>query len=118
MFHRRVAAFAVGLLLAAPAVGQCNGGCAVGALGTGGLSSQGSAQGFRYVGPGPLNPANTLTNDGLSSAGHVQVTDGAGNVIGTLNGRCGEGSLIWTGTGSGIFGDWAGSSEIDWLPCD
>lgn len=118
MFIRRIAIVAALLISPSPSVAQCNAGCAVGALGNGGAASEGKAEGFRYVGPGPLNPNNTLVNDGLSSEGHVEVLDANGNVIGVLNGRCDAGTFVWNGTGSGIFGDWTGSSTIPWLPCD
>jgi hypothetical protein len=118
MFIRQVAAFAACLLLASPALADCKSSCSVGAVGKGGQQSDGKARGFRYVGPGPLNPNFTLTNDGRASEGHVEVLDADGNVIGVLNGRCEAGTFIWNGTGSGIFGDWTGSSEIDFLPCD
>lgn len=118
MLMREISTIAAALLLASPAVAQCNDGCTAGAVGMGGQSSQGKARGFRYVGPGPLAPDRTLTNDGLSSAGHVEVLDADGNVIGTLNGRCEAGTFVWNGTGSGIFGDWTGSSTIAFLPCD
>lgn len=118
MLVRQLAAITASLVLAAPAVAQCNGGCAVGALGNGGTASEGQAEGFRYVGPGPLNAANTLVHDGVSSAGHVEVLDANGNVIGILNGRCEAGTFVWTGTGSGIFGDWTGSGVVPFVPCN
>lgn len=122
MLIGKIAAGAACLMLsvaaaAAPA-GPCKDSCSVGLLGQGGLSSDGKAVGFRYVGPGPLNPNVTLTNDGRSSEGHVEVTDANGNVIGVLNGRCEYGTFVWNGNGSGIFGDWKGSSYIGFLPCD
>jgi hypothetical protein len=118
MFMRQLAALAAFSMVATPAFADCRNNCSVGLLGNGGDQSQGKAKGFRYVGPGPLNPAFTLTNDGRSSEGHVEVLDANGNVIGTLNGRCEAGTFVWNGTGSGIFGDWTGSSEITFIPCD
>lgn len=118
MWMRHATALAAAMILSAPAIAQCNSGCTAGAVGTGGMASGGSANGFRYVGPGPLFPDRTLTNDGLASAGHVEVLDADGNLMGVLNGRCEPGSYLWHGTGSGIFGDWTGSSDQVFLPCD
>jgi len=100
--------FALGLgsLLLSPSVAlaQCNGFCEVGGAGTGGLSSDGRAQGFHYVVPGH-NPGSTATNSGNLNAGRL-VIDRSGDVVGTLSGTCRD-DLV-RGAGTGIFGDWEG----------
>jgi hypothetical protein len=83
---------------------QCNTSCSVGALGQGGASSDGAAQGFRYVGPG-RQPEYTVTNVGNSDAGHVRaVLDG--EEAGTLDGTYRDGVCI--GLATGVFGDYQG----------
>ena len=83
---------------------QCSSNCSVGALGQGGQSSDGAAQGFRYVGPGS-QPEYTVTNVGNFDAGHVlAVLDGEN--AGTLDGTYHDGVCI--GLATGVFGDYHG----------
>jgi hypothetical protein len=59
----------------------CATNCAVGDLGTGGVSSDGAARGFRYEGPGN-NPDYHIVNTGNDIAGHISFsgpTDGSGS---------------------------------------
>ena len=96
--------FATSLLWSSTGVAQCQGSCAVGALGQGGVSSDGAAQGFRYVGPGLL-PEYTVTNVGNFDAGHVRaLLDGED--VGVLNGTYRDDVCI--GMATGIFGDYQG----------
>ena len=53
-----------------PALAQCNTNCAVGAYGTGGISSDGQAQGFLVTGPGRLD-GYTFRNVGTDEAGRI-----------------------------------------------
>ena len=86
------------------AMAQCQSNCSVGALGQGGASSGGAAQGFRYVGPG-TQPQYTVTNVGNSDAGHIRaVLDG--EEAGTLDGTFHDGVCI--GLATGVFGDYQG----------
>ena len=96
------------LLCPSAALAQCNGLCAVGGAGTGGVRSDGRAQGFHYVAPGD-NPGSIATNSGNLSAGHL-VIDSFGNVIGTLSGTCRDD--LARGSGTDIFGDWHGQLEV------
>ena len=96
------------LLCPSAALAQCNGPCAVGSAGTGGVNSDGRAQGFHFVAPGN-NPGSTETNSGNLSAGHV-VIDSFGNVIGALSGTCRDD--LARGSGTGIFGGWHGQLEV------
>ena len=81
---------------------QCNSYCSVGALGQGGASSDGAAQGFRYVAPGHAVPGAIVTNVGNSDAGHISVVLD-GDVLGTLDGTYHDGVCI--GLATGVFGD-------------
>ena len=92
------------LLCPSAALAQCNGLCEVGGAGTGGVSSDGKAQGFHYIVPGH-NPGSTATNSGNLYAGRL-VIDRFGTVVGTLSGTCRD-DLV-RGAGTGIFGDWEG----------
>ena len=83
------------------ALPQCSSYCEVGAVGTGGLSSEGKAQGFHYVVPGHM-VGSTATNSGNLEAGRL-VIDRFGNVVGTLSGTYRDG--ICRGLETGIFGD-------------
>lgn len=110
MIGLRATKLVAGLTLAASimwpssSLAQCSGNCSVGALGQGGVSSDGAAQGFRYVGPGS-QPQYTVTNVGNSDAGHVlAVLDGEN--AGTLDGTYHDGVCI--GLATGVFGDYTG----------
>ena len=100
------------LLCPSAALAQCNSFCTVGGAGTGGVSSDGKAQGFHYIVPGH-NEGSTATNSGNLSAGHL-VIDRFGNVVGTLSGTCRND--IVRGAGTGIFGDWQGQL-VDLFEC-
>ena len=101
---RQITVFTTTLMMASSCFGQT----AVGAYGTGGAASGGSAQGFHTVFPSPRIPGATVTNQGNDSAGRVSVVDADGNVIGFVDGYC-DSSGTYHGNGSGIFGDWAGT---------
>jgi len=83
---------------------QCNSNCSVGALGQGGASSGGAAQGFHYNGPGS-QPEYDVTNVGNSNAGHVSATLD-GEDAGALDGTYHDGVCI--GLATGVFGDYQG----------
>ena len=62
-----------------------DGDCAVGAFGTGGVSSRGKAQGWHTEGPAVLFPGETQTNSGNNHAGRGTIT-GVGSVSGNFPG--------------------------------
>ena len=110
MIGLRATKLVVGVTLAASvmwpssSLAQCSANCGVGALGQGGVSSGGAAQGFRYVGPGRL-PEYTVTNVGNSRAGHVlAILDGEN--AGVLDGTYRDGVCI--GLATSVFGDYQG----------
>jgi hypothetical protein len=109
MINLRPTKLVIGLTLAASVMWpsnslaqQCNTNCSVGALGQGGASSGGAAQGFRYVAPGQVIPGSTVTNVGNFDAGHIDVSLD-GDVLGTLDGTYHDGVCI--GLATGVFGD-------------
>src|SRR5262245_42749605 len=67
------AAIAASLALAVPTASAegCASTCSVGGAGTGGLNSDGKAQGFRQKGPSTGFPGSTFTNQGNQNAGHI-----------------------------------------------
>jgi hypothetical protein len=101
----------VGMTVAGSAVwptssmAQCNSYCTVGALGQGGVSSDGNARGFRSVTPGQAIPGAIVTNVGNPDAGHIDVSLD-GEVLGTLDGTYHDGACI--GLATGVFGDYHG----------
>ena len=110
MIGLRATKLVVGVTLAASimwsssSLAQCSGNCSVGALGQGGTSSGGAAQGFHYNGPGS-QPEYTVTNVGNSDAGHVSATLD-GQDAGALDGTYHDGVCI--GLATGVFGDYHG----------
>jgi hypothetical protein len=76
----------------------------VGALGQGGVSSHGAAQGFQYLGPS-ASGIYTIQNVGNFDGGHIDVSLD-GDTIGTLDGTYHDGVCI--GLATGVFGDYHG----------
>jgi hypothetical protein len=104
--RKLVAGLALGtsVLWPSASIAQCNSNCSVGALGQGGTSSGGAAQGFHYNGPGN-QPEYTITNVGNFDAGHVSATLD-GEDAGALDGTYHDGVCI--GLATGVFGDYQG----------
>ena len=69
------AAIVASLALAVPPASAegCATTCAAGAVGTGGQSSDGKAEGFRLEGPSTGFPGSTFTNQGSEIGGHISV---------------------------------------------
>ena len=86
--------------------------CSVGALGQGGTSSDGKAQGFYDKFPSTRFPGSTFTNSGNLDAGRLNITGGVGTTSGTFR----QDSV--RGRSSGTFGDWTGQCPIEDFPCD
>jgi len=85
------------------ALAQCGDTCFVGALGTGGAASDGSAQGFHLDAPSILFPGSTATISGNASSGHNTYSGTAtGTFSGTIRGSTGFGRA------TGLFGDYNG----------
>jgi len=81
---------------------QCGGDtCSVGALGTGGEMSGGSAQGFRFEVPSTRFPGSTVSNVGNNDSGRLNIS-GQGTASGTFR------KGIQRGHATGIIGDWSG----------
>jgi len=100
------AVIAASLALSVPTASAegCADTCAVGAVGNGGQSSDGQAQGFRLKGLSTGFPGSTFTNQGNEMAGHIAVTgpfegsaSGRGMPDGTLVGHFDGVSAIFFG---------------------
>lgn len=101
-----VCAVALGgaLLGAAPASAACSTTCSVGGAGTGGESSDGAAQGFRYQQPVPSVAGATVSNSGNQNAGNITVS---GTVSGMAGGAYTPQEVVvghFTGFVAGVFG--------------
>jgi hypothetical protein len=81
--------------------------CFVGALGTGGVASDGAAQGFHLDAPSIRYPGATATISGTADSGHNTYT---GSVTGTFSGTF-RGTSVW-GRATGIFGDHTGQCDL------
>jgi hypothetical protein len=114
MKHQIAVLAAAFILAPSLAFAQCGGDtCSVGGAGTGGVNSDGKAQGFRLEEPSTNFPGGTLTNSGNNDAGRLHVTD-ALNPVGSLSGTFRENPQpAARGHGTGIFGDWSGQCEED-----
>jgi hypothetical protein len=79
------AAIVASLVLAVPTASAegCADTCAVGAVGNGGIKSDGKAQGGRREGLSTGFPGSTITNQGNDHAGHIAVT---GAFVGSASG--------------------------------
>jgi hypothetical protein len=68
--------------------GGCASGCSVGGHGTGGLNSDGAAQGFNDKNvTDPEHPGQVVSNSGTDFSGHLAAVDQAtGDTIGSLSG--------------------------------
>ena len=99
------------LFVPSVALSQCGGdSCSVGALGTGGVSSGGKAQGFFSKTPSTRFPGATLTNAGNNDAGRLNITSSVGSLSGTFRENP---SPTARGRGTGVFGDWSGQCDLD-----
>jgi len=105
-----VATCAVMLACAATAFGApgdgggCATTCSVGAVGTGGINSDGSAEGGRRKGLSTGFPGSTFTNQGNDFAGHIAVT---GPFVGSASGAdMPDGTLVghYDGVSAIFFG--------------
>ena len=91
-----LATFAVmlgGAAIALGADGGCASGCSVGGHGTGGVNSDGAAQGFNDKNlTFPEHPGEVVSNSGTDFSGHLVAVDQAtGDTIGSLSGALAPG---------------------------
>jgi hypothetical protein len=85
--------------------GQSN--CSVGTYGTGGLNSDGSAQGGLFIGQEEVPPGTIdITNAGNANAGNITIS---GAVSGSATGTFRAGAT--RGRTSGVFGECTGYCE-------
>lgn len=104
-------AAAIPLLIPCVANANCGDGvCDVGATGTGGVSSGGSAQGYYYTKPTSLYPGQQISNSGTLSSGRINVTGGFVNLSGHFNDTRGA---VAGHSGGGEFGDWSGQCAYE-----
>jgi hypothetical protein len=94
------------LVLAVPTASAegCADTCAVGAVGTGGINSDGNAEGGRRKGLSTGFPGSTFTNQGNDFAGHIAVT---GPFVGSASGAdMPDGTLVghYDGVSAIFFG--------------
>jgi hypothetical protein len=109
----RFVLLAAAILLLIPCVADANCGdglCDVGATGTGGVNSGGSAQGYYYTKPTSLYPGQQISNSGNLSSGRINVTGGFVNLSGHFNDKQGA---VFGHAGGGEFGEWSGQCAYE-----
>jgi hypothetical protein len=105
----RFALFAAAMLVLVPCVADagCGDGlCDVGAAGTGGESSGGAAQGSLTRHPSFFFDG-VFTTSGTNTAGHINVTGGAGSLSGAFAGG------NFNGHATGFLGDFSGQCSVE-----
>jgi hypothetical protein len=99
-----VVGIAVGFGTPAASAGGCASTCSVGAVGTGGQSSDGKAGGFHVQGPSTDFPGSTYSNSGNQIAGNISI-DGTADGMGA-GAFTPQGVVVghYDGVVSGFFG--------------